>query len=303
MKENKRLTRAFIVLLIALFLVLTYIIVRTLKYFGVIKYIEFTFFYPLLVFPLLICIIVIGAFIKKAIKTQKERDKLLKMKNDFILVMGHDLRVPFNAILGFSEILLRDKKLQNDYKHYIELINNSAQNQLRYINDIVEILLAEQQHINLNLKKVNIRQLVLESLEILNILALKKNIRLTSEINTEKIVKIDKAKITQVINNLVSNALKFTHVKGSVKVTCYEKDDFIEIHVIDNGLGIPLEQIGEIFSTYKQAHECGTEGEAGTGLGLAICRNLVELHGGKIDVDSELGKGSDFWFTLPIENN
>jgi len=143
-------------------------------------------------------------------------------------------------------------------------------------------------------------KLVHSCLNSLTTLAEKKNIRLTVFIDENYEIHLDFAKITQVLNNLISNSLKFTSSGGEIKIEQISDSNSVTLHIIDTGNGIKEEQIPYLFTRYSKAQSQGTDGEKGTGLGLAICKLLVEAHGGKIGVKSEKGKGSDFYFSLPI---
>ena len=229
-----------------------------------------------------------------------ELKKLSDMKDEFLSVASHDLRSPFNGILGFSEILLNEKNLDNYHKELVGYIKISAETQLAYVNDILDIIRFESGKIKLQYEAINLSELIRTSLHSLSILADKKQIMILPEISTDQTVNIDSAKIVQVINNFISNAIKFTPSGGTIQIKLYEnKEGGFEIHVIDNGMGIPKDMQDKLFSRYEQVHTQGTEGEAGTGLGLSICKQLIHAHGGEIGVESEPGKGSDFYFTLP----
>jgi PAS domain S-box-containing protein len=230
--------------------------------------------------------------------------ELSKMKEDFIAIVSHDLRSPFNGILGFAEILLEDQNMSEENKEIVSMIQESAEIQLDYINSLLDLISFEQKEIALNLEPVFMEKLVKSSINALKILADKKNISIKMDIAVDIPVYLDYPKITQVINNLISNALKFTSNSGNVKITCFQnKNEEIELHVIDNGIGIRKDKQKNLFQRYSSIRTQGTNGEVGTGLGLSICRMLVRAHGGEINVNSKLGEGSDFYFTIPIKNN
>ncbi len=238
-------------------------------------------------------------------KANKELKKLLEMKDDFLAIAGHDLRSPFFGILGFSELLINHEKISGDeeLKSYVYQIQKSAQIQLDYVNDLLDILKLESGEMKLNLEKTNLSKIILSSMDNFKLLAEKKGINLDFPYGLENCsieIEIDSVKFTQVVNNLLSNAIKFTHSGGKISIWCEKKKDKIVIFVKDTGLGIPEENINDIFNKYKQFHEKGTKGENGSGLGLAICKNIVELHGGNIYVNSKTKMGSEFYFTIPI---
>lgn len=233
-------------------------------------------------------------------KTNKELSELSKMKDDFLVIASHDLRAPFSNIIGFAEILLSDNSLNEAHRNSIELILESANIQFTYINDLLDILNFESGNIHLYLEQVDLNEILRKVAEQFRVLANKKMIGILQFSDVHGSVYMDTAKIVQVLNNLVYNAIKFTHKSGQIRIESFKNaEGLIEIHVIDNGVGIPEKNIESIFDRYKTVHTAGTDNEKGTGFGLPICKKLVELHGGRIDVKSVFGKGSDFYFTLP----
>ncbi len=251
-------------------------------------------------------------FIKQLEDKNNKLERLSKMKDDFLAVASHDLRTPFSGILNFTELLLEEEEIKQnpEHKYYLEMILESAETQLQYVNSLLNAILLESGKIKLDLVMVSPEKLITTCVQNLKILAKKKQILLYCEYSksecNEKIL-LDPPKIKQVINNLVANAIKFTQFQGIVRVICdliksNSGKKFLEVHVIDSGIGIPQDKIQKLFNRFEQAHEYGTMGEKGTGLGLSICKNLVELHGGSINVKSVPDKGSDFYFTLPLSN-
>jgi PAS domain S-box-containing protein len=234
-------------------------------------------------------------------KANIELKELSRMKDDFVAIVSHDLRSPFNAILGFAEVLLADPDISDENKYYLELINQSAYVQLNYINDILEVLKFEAGELKLRKESLTIEKLITDAVSYNKILAEKKGIALNHEIKCIDKTEADYPKLIQVLNNLISNATKFTKSGGKITVSCFKNSSgFAEIHIKDTGVGIKEEQLASLFSKYTPSHTAGTSGERGSGLGLSICKNIVELHGGSINVSSTYGQGSDFYFTLPL---
>ena len=239
--------------------------------------------------------------LEKIKSAYEELKELTELKDNFLSVASHDLRAPFNAILGYTDILLEDEELNETQRSYVDFIQQSAEIQLRYVNDILNIIRIEKGNLSIELENFPISEVVRNCIMNLKVLAEAKNITINQEIHFDGECYIDLPKITQVINNLISNAIKFTMPGGNINVKVISApDDFIEIHVIDNGIGIPQAAQKKLFNYYRQEHVKGTSGESGHGLGLAICKNFIELHGGKIYLESETGKGSDFYFSLPL---
>lgn len=235
-------------------------------------------------------------------KANTELKKLLSMKEYFLTVASHDIKTPFTAILNASQFLLKDYHLEEEPRQWLEIIYNSAKGQLNYVNQMLEVVMGEDGFIKLNPKYVCIDSLIENSFSNLKILANKKKIKFIKDIHCTKKVYIDKDKMQQVINNLISNSIKFTPEKGKITIRCFlNKKNEVEFHVIDNGIGIPVNEQKHVFSKYSNLQKAGTKGETGNGLGLYICKNVIELHGGKIFFKSKKSKGSDFYFTIPIK--
>lgn len=149
---------------------------------------------------------------------------------------------------------------------------------------------------------IDLKFVVDRKLSLLNSMAKSKNIQLISEIEKETLVYADINMVETILRNLMTNAIKFTEENGIVRVSTSEKEDFVEVTVMDNGVGIAPDKMNTLFRVDKQTSTKGTAGERGTGLGLILCKEFAEKHGGKIWVDSQLGNGSDFHFTLPKED-
>jgi signal transduction histidine kinase len=182
----------------------------------------------------------------------------------------------------------------------MNIIRKSAMMQLEHVNSLLDIIKMETGNIKLNYASRNIAEIINTAIKINEIIARKKRINIKAALNCEINAEIDSAKITQVINNLLSNAIKFSHRGSKIIVECHTNGDEIEIHVIDNGIGFDMKQEDKIFRKFREFRTHGTDGETGSGLGLTICKKFVELHGGRIGVYSKPGKGSDFYFTIPI---
>lgn len=235
-------------------------------------------------------------------QSNEKLKNLSEMKDDFLAIASHDLRSPFNAIFGFTELLLQNEELSHDNKHYVELIQKSAEIQLNYINDILDILKVESGNMTLNKKEINIKKLIEDDLQMHKIIAYKKKVSLNFDSGFDGNIFADYEKLVQVLNNLISNALKFSKVNGHIDIkTFLNEKGFLEIHIIDNGIGIPENKINNIFTKYFHIENNNKVNEKSTGLGLSIAKHFVELHGGEIFVKSEFNQGSDFYFFLPLQ--
>ena len=239
-------------------------------------------------------------------QAKKRLEELNTLKDDFVAIVSHDLRSPLTAILSASEILLNDefmdRPLTVEQKELMNNIQFMGHQQLDLVNDLLDLAKIESGHIEITTALVDICKVAQECYTPLGVLADTKNITLNFLTAPElPKVNIDEPKIRQVLNNLMSNAIKFTEPGGMVTLRIGTDDNAcLKISISDTGDGIEPVDLRLLFNKYQQVRERGTEGEKGTGLGLAICKNLVELHQGEIWVESRVGVGSTFIFTLPI---
>ena len=238
----------------------------------------------------------------------KNVDELQKnniSKDNFIAMLSHDLRAPFTSILGFSEILLNETNLPEKEKaEYLSYINDSSQNQLQLINDLLDWSRLQTGKLKIEQHRVQAQSLVFNCVSSLTGNAIRKNINIKVNIPGNLHISVDERLLMQVITNLLDNAIKFSHEDTTIEISAnIYNEKLSEFIVIDEGVGIPEEvkeklfKIGKIFSTE------GTKGERGTGLGLALAKQIVEQHGGDIWYYSNVGKGSEFHFTLPSSGN
>ncbi len=246
---------------------------------------------------------------KKAEQTLKENEQNLyesnAEKDKFFSIIAHDLKSPFNSMLGFSELLIEnfDKYDISRQKKYISLINQSLRNTHKLLENLLLWSRAQRGIVDFVLKKENLYVLSDETIELLSHAAKNKSITLTNQIPKDIYVEVDKNMLSTIIRNLISNAIKFTPKGGEITtkartITDENKQNYVEISVNDNGVGISLENQSKIFEITESVSTEGTENEQGTGLGLILCKDFVEKHGGKIWIKSEVGKGSKVIFTL-----
>jgi PAS domain S-box-containing protein len=231
-------------------------------------------------------------------------EKINLAKSDFLANMSHELRTPLNSIIGFSEVL-QDQlfgQINEKQQEYVKNILTSGRHLLSLINDILDLSKVESGKMELELSLFLLRESLEASMMLLREKALKSRIQLHLNIAPQADVQIvaDQRKLKQILFNLLSNAVKFTHAAGTVNVSAVRDGDFIEITVADTGIGIREEDIPKLFHPFTQLESVYTKGFEGTGLGLALNRQLVELHGGRIWVKSEIGAGSRFSFTIPL---
>ncbi len=224
----------------------------------------------------------------------------LTTREEFVAIVSHDLKNPIGAILSASELLLEDSSMTQageDTKRCLELIQRNAKTSLRLISDLLDMERIVGGKIQLHTAPHKVSQLVSEVVESYDHAAAAKKIELKSNIiKNDTLINCDKDRVTQVLSNLIGNALKFTPEKGSVTLTTEENQDEIKVTIKDTGPGIPEDQKSHIFDRFAQI---GNKNRSGLGLGLYISKTLIDSHHGKIGVTSASGKGSEFYFTLP----
>jgi signal transduction histidine kinase len=221
-------------------------------------------------------------------------------KDKFFSIIAHDLKNPFSSILGFCEVLsLRyDKYDDTKRKHLIGVIERSAQNVFRLLENLLQWSRSQTGTIKFTPEEFEIREII-ENISSLVYNSLEeKGLKLTYTIPENLKVYADKNMIHTVIRNLVTNSIKFSE-NSEIAIDVLDHGPFIKVIVSDGGVGIRKDMINKIFEVEKSKSTEGTRGESGTGLGLIICKEFVEKNGGNIGVESEFGKGSVFYFTLP----
>lgn len=225
-----------------------------------------------------------------------------RLKSAFLANMSHEIRTPLNSIIGFSE-LISDPDFESErHADFAQIINDNGNILLTVISDIMDISKIEAGQIQLVKHKILVNQLITSLQKEFSFNAAKKGIEiLIDPLNSDEefVFHSDKERIRQVLTNLISNAIKFTE-KGSVVIGCEIKNNFIQFHVKDSGIGIPKAHHDEIFERFRQVDSGTTRKYSGIGLGLPISKSLVELLGGTIWMESEQGTGSTFYFKLPV---
>lgn len=232
-------------------------------------------------------------------QVNKELEKLNAAKDKLFSLIAHDLKNPFHAIGGFATLLTRNfsQMKEREKLEIIDLINLSAETAYNLLENLLQWARAQTNRIRFEPERLNLEEVIRETLEFLSSTAKRKRIELLTE-NTNVNIIADRNMLSTVLRNLISNAIKFTPEKGKIIVSACEKDGKIEVSVIDNGIGITEQVKSKLFQLEGPHTSPGTSGETGTGLGLIVCKEFLERQGGTILVESEPMKGSRFIFTL-----
>lgn len=223
-----------------------------------------------------------------------------RLKSLFIASMSHELRTPLNSIIGFSELLLLDpsNKLRDTTKDYIQSIFDEGLYLLELINRILDVSKIEAEKLEIYPVDFEFKNLIADTIQLLSTKISKKQIKLDYEFTPPTKIYSDENRVKQILINLIDNAIKFTPNSGYIFIQAYIKNSKLNVHIIDNGIGIEKENLGKLFKPFQQLDMSETRKYGGTGLGLYLSQKLANLLGGEINVKSEVGKGSDFYFTI-----
>jgi signal transduction histidine kinase len=233
----------------------------------------------------------------------RELESASQHKSDFLANMSHELRTPLNAIIGFSQVLREEivGEVNEKQAEYLDDVLSSANHLLSLINDVLDLSKVEAGQVELEIAPFSLRDSLERGVVMVRERATKDGVRVALVTDSDlDLVEGDERRVRQVIFNLLSNAVKFTPAGGAVDVSATRVDGEVCVSVTDTGPGLAPRDYDRIFEEFQQT-EAGIEQREGTGLGLALSKRLVELHGGRIWVDSELGHGSTFVFTLPLD--
>jgi len=237
--------------------------------------------------------------------TEKSREveKASQAKSEFLASMSHELRTPLNAIIGFSELILDGVPgdINKEQRQCLSDVLSSGQHLLNLINDVLDLSKVEVGKIELRLQNLNLADVINNVVQTVKPMLDDNRHKLRVSVEEElPQVRVDKSRLKQIFLNLLGNAIKFTPAGGKLDIEVSRKGDWYQVSVVDNGIGIKQEDQERIFEAFTQADTLPDGKKEGTGLGLALTKQLVELCGGKIWVESKYGKGSKFTFTLPL---
>lgn len=237
--------------------------------------------------------------------SEKKLKELNESKDKFFSIIAHDLRSPFNGLIGFSDFLANELEdlEKEDIKKFAGEINKAANNLFKLLNNLLEWSRLQTGTMQFQPHIIDIFEIAADIVNLLKSNAIKKKIELVNEISDSREVFADDNMLRSIFQNLISNAIKFTESGGYVKVSCIEKEQYVEISVADNGIGIPEDKMESVFKVGSYKSTLGTSNEKGSGLGLILCKDFVELHKGKIwcrnNLDDEGLRGTKFTFSLP----
>lgn len=254
--------------------------------------------------------------LEKETKAQKEKDEIIKkkelaeqsarLKQDFLSTMSHEIRTPLNAVVTITS-LLKDRADEEEQK-LLNSLKYASNNLLLIINDILDFTKLDAGKMQLDIHPCNFLTLLENMRCIYENIAVDKGLKLSLEIdkNIAETYELDETKLSQILGNLLGNAIKYTE-KGQVnisvrKIRTDETNDYLRFSITDTGVGIPETSFNEIFESFSQPKSITTRKHGGSGLGLAIVKKLVELHNSEIHVNSVVGKGSDFYFDIPVKH-
>lgn len=237
------------------------------------------------------------------LNNEKELKELISTKDKLFSIIGHDLRSPFNNILGFLEMLLErvNDNTFTDTEKYLNYVYDSASSTMTILDNLLEWAKAQTGKLKFNPEQILLSDIIHEVIKLKMPFAEAKNISLSSFTTDQVQVYADPNLLKTVLRNLISNAIKFTERNGEICISAKEKEACVEITISDNGVGIKPERMKALFQVSSNSSTIGTASETGSGLGLLLCKECVEKHKGTIWAISEVGKGSEFKFTLPTE--
>jgi PAS domain S-box-containing protein len=225
--------------------------------------------------------------------------QLDRLKDEFVALVSHELRTPLTSIRGYLELINEDTNLTDEQTRFLETIDRNAQRLQRVVGDLLFVAQVEAGKLSLELSAVDLNAIAEEAVHAAQPSAAAKAIALTIEIGELPVVQGDRARLAQVLDNFVSNAIKFTPSGGAVSVTTRLLPGEVEVVISDTGMGIPTDELPLLFQRFFRAERATSGAIPGTGLGLAIAKAIVTGHGGRIRVESEDGAGATFRVILP----
>jgi signal transduction histidine kinase len=240
-------------------------------------------------------------FARKLLAEQNERLREAdRLKDEFVALISHDLRTPLTSIMGYLELAMDDDALGDEPRSYLEVVQRNSDRLLRLVNDLLFVARLEAGELDLHSSEVDLGACVRQAVEEARPRAQAKGIELGCEVQSVPEIRADRGRMFQLLDNLISNAIKFTPEEGRVEVRLVQRDSRIRIEVSDTGIGIAQDEVGRLFERFFRASTATERHIPGTGLGLYIAGAIVQAHGGEIDVQSEPGRGTTFCVQFPL---
>ncbi len=248
-----------------------------------------------------------GAIIRDITQLKNQEEELRELnatKDKLFSIIAHDLRNPFNSILGFSELALKNIKTHNYDKleKYCETVYQSARQSFDLLNNLLQWSRVQRGKMEFHPEELNLTSIVKQIADLMKANLEEKGIAFHIDVDPNLSVHADPFMLETILRNILSNAIKFTHSQGSIDIKAYREEKQTVVSVQDTGVGMPQETADKLFYIENTFSTPGTNKEKGNGLGLILCKEFVEQHGGKTWVESEVGKGSTFSFTIPSDN-
>lgn len=238
----------------------------------------------------------------KIIAAQKEQlTQLVATKNKFFTIIAHDLRNPLTSVVNFLDILKSEGATGSTNKKIVDALGDSSKNSLTLLDNLLKWSKVQTGNIRYNPKDIDLVKLATDQIKVQKHTADLKKLRVDLECSFSDKVKGDKNLIANVIRNLLSNAIKFSYPDSVIVVEISRQDDYVSLSVEDNGIGIPSNHLKKLFDVTEVTTQRGTDNEKGSGLGLVLCKQFIEMHGGKLHIDSQKGEGTIASITLPLE--
>ncbi len=242
------------------------------------------------------------AGLEQALNEKQDRlYDLIHIKNKFIGIAAHDLRNPVISIRGFSELLLKKtNSLSEEQREFISIIHNTSDNMLALLNDLLDLSQIESGKLEIKKTSGSLKKVIEERIRLHKLQADQKRIAINTDLKKLPDFDFDEQRLSQAVDNLLTNAIKFSPPGTNVNLTLRKENGAAIFGVCDEGPGIPVEEQHMLFNEFQRLSIRPTGGESSTGLGLAIAKKIVEAHGGRIDFESHVGRGSTFSIVLPL---
>jgi signal transduction histidine kinase len=238
-----------------------------------------------------------------AVRAQLTRLRDLdRMKDEFLSLVSHELRTPLTSIGGYVELLPAEGPLNESQERFVQVIRRNVARLASLVEDLLFVARLDEGRVQLSETKVDIAEVLGQAADTARPAADGRSITLAVEAGNVPWVRGDRERLAQMVDNLVTNAVKFTQPGGSVTLRAHDGDGRVHVDIADTGIGIPKDEVDQLFDRFFRASTARDEQMPGTGLGLAISQSIAEAHGTRLRVDSEVGRGTTFSFDLPVED-